>query len=93
MIQPLFDNVLLEKQPSEKKVGSIVLTTEKKQGNVATVLAVGEGKLNDKGERIPTYLVKGDKVIYRDYAGTEYEEDGHKYLIIKEEDVLAIIKE
>ncbi|MBQ2069366.1 MAG: co-chaperone GroES, partial [Bacilli bacterium] len=43
MIKPLHDHVLLEKLPNEKKVGSIVLTTEKKVGNVATVVAVGEG--------------------------------------------------
>ena len=92
MIKPIHDNVLLEKLPSEKKVGSIVLTTEKKVGNVATILAVGEGKTLDNGTFVPMKLKEGMKVIYREYAGTDYEEDGHKYLLLKEEDVLAIIE-
>ena len=92
MINPLFDNVLLEKKPSEKKVGSIVLTSEKKEGNVATVIAVGEGKKDENGNLIPMILKEGDRVIYREYSGTEYESEGHKYLLLKEEDVLAVIE-
>ena len=92
MIKPLHDNVLLEKLPNEKKVGSIVLTSEKKQGNIATVIAIGEGKVDkDTGKLIPIALSVGSKVIYREYSGTDYEEDGHKYLLIKEEDILAIV--
>ena len=92
MIKPLHDNVLLEKLPNEKKVGSIVLTSEKKQGNIATVIAIGEGKADkDTGKLIPIALSVGSKVIYREYSGTDYEEDGHKYLLIKEEDILAIV--
>ena len=93
MIQPLFDNVLLEKKPSEKKVGSIVLTTEKKEGNVAEVLAVGEGRLDENGKLIPMKVKAGQRVIYRAYSGTDYEAEGHKYILIKEEDILAIIEE
>ena len=48
MIKPRHDNVVLEKLPNEKKIGSIILTSEKKAGNVATVIAVGEGKLDEK---------------------------------------------
>lgn len=92
MIRPLHDYVLLEKLPSEKKVGSIVLTTEKKVGNVATVIAAGEGKKDEKGNLLPMSVKVGDKVIYREYAGTDYEEDGHKYLLLKDEDVLAVIE-
>ncbi len=93
-IKPLNDYLLLEKIPSEKKVGSIILTTEKKQGNVATIMAMGPGKLDENGKLIPIEGVKvGDKVIYREYSGTEYEDDGHKYLLIKVEDVLAIVND
>lgn len=91
MIKPLHDYLLLEKTPSEKKVGSIVLTSEKKEGNVATVVAVGPGRVED-GKLIPVSLKVGSRVIYRAYAGTEYEEEGHKYLLIKEEDILASIE-
>ena len=92
MIKPLYDNVLLEKIPSEKKVGSIILTKEEKTGNVATVLAVGPGRLDEAGKLVPMTLKEGQKVIYRDYSGTDYEDDGHKYILIKEEDILAIVE-
>ena len=92
MIKPLSDYVVLEKVPSEKKVGSIVLTSEKKQGNVATVIAVGPGKRNEKGEVLPISVKTGEKVIYREYSGTDYEEEGHKYLLLKNEDILAVLE-
>ena len=90
-IKPLNDYLLLEKLPSEKKVGSIVLTTEKKQGNIATVMAMGPGKTDENGKLVAMSGVKvGDKVIYREYAGTDYEDDGNKYLLLKLEDVFAV---
>ena len=92
MIKPLSDYVVLEKVPSEKKVGSIVLTSEKKQGNVATVIAVGPGKRNEKGELLPISVKTGEKVIYREYSGTDYEEEGHKCLLLKNEDILAVLE-
>ena len=92
MIKPLSDYVVLEKVPSEKKVGSIVLTSEKKQGNVATVIAVGPGKRNEKGELLPISVKTGEKVIYREYSGTDYEEEGQKYLLLKNEDILAVLE-
>lgn len=93
MIKPLHDHVLLEKLPNEKKVGSIVLTTEKKVGNVATVVAIGEGKLDDKGNLRKVSVKVGEKVIYREYAGTDYEDNGHKYLLLKDEDILAVVED
>ena len=94
LIKPLNDYLLLEKLPSEKKVGSIVLTTEKKQGNIATVMAMGPGKTDENGKLVAMSGVKvGDKVIYREYAGTDYEDDGHKYLLLKLEDVLAVVND
>jgi chaperonin GroES len=98
MIKPLNDYLLIEKVPSEKKVGSIVLTSEKKTGNVATVVALGPGKTVIEGPAAGN-LVKisgikvGDKVIYREYSGTDYEEGDHKYLLIKAEDILAIVED
>lgn len=93
-IKPLNDYLLLEKLPSEKKVGSIVLTTEKKQGNVATVIALGPGKYDEEGKLTPIKGIKeGDQVIYKEYSGTDYEADSHKYLLIKEEDVIAVVND
>lgn len=92
-ITPLNDYLLIEKVPSEKKIGSIVLTTEKKQGNIATVVAIGPGKAEDGKLLKVEGIAVGDRVIYREYAGTDYEDDGHKYLLIKAEDILAVVKE
>ena len=92
-ITPLNDYLLIEKVPSEKKIGSIVLTTEKKQGNIATVVAIGPGKVEDGKLLKVEGIAVGDRVIYREYAGTDYEDDGHKYLLIKAEDILAVVKE
>ncbi len=91
MIKPLNDNVLLEKLVSEKKVGSIYLTKEEKSANVATVIAVGPGLKDEKGNLVPVAVKVGEKAIYREYSGTEYEQDGHKYILIREEDILAVI--
>ena len=92
MIKPLSDYVVLENVPSEKKVGAIVLTSKKKQCNVATVIAVSPGKRNEKGELLPISVKTGEKVIYREYSGTDYEEEGHKYLLLKNEDILAVLE-
>lgn len=92
-ITPLNDYLLIEKVPSEKKIGSIVLTTEKKQGNIASVVAIGPGKVEDGKLLKVEGIAVNDRVIYREYAGTDYEDDGHKYLLIKAEDILAVVKE
>lgn len=92
MIKPLSDYVLLEKTPSEKKVGSIILTSEKKVGNVASVVAIGPGKKDEDGKMIPMSVKPGDKVVYREYAGTDIEDEGKKYILLKDEDILATIE-
>jgi len=91
MIKPLNDIVLLEKVPSEKKVGSIILTKEEKSANVATIVSVGPGHTDESGKFVPTTVKPGQRAIYREYSGTDYEEDGHKYVLLREEDILAII--
>lgn len=92
MIKPLNDYVLLEKVQAEKKVGAIILTTEKKIGNIADVVALGPGKYED-GKLIKIEGLKaGDRVIYRDYVGTEYEDGDKKYLLIRAEDILGVIE-
>ena len=93
MIKPLNDYVLLEKASGEKKVGSIILTSEKKTANLGTIVALGEGKKDDKGVNHPIEGLKaGDKVVYREYSGTDYEENDKKYLLIKAEDILAVVE-
>lgn len=92
MIKPLSDYVLLEKTPSEKKVGSIILTSEKKVGNVASVVVIGPGKKDEDGKLVPMSVKPGDRVVYREYAGTDIEDEGKKYILLKDEDILATIE-
>ena len=88
-IQPLADRVLISpKAAEEKTVGGIIIPdTAKEKPLEGTVVAVGEGKSDEK-----MILKKGDKVLYGKYAGTELEYDGEKYLIMRQSDVVAILK-
>jgi co-chaperonin GroES (HSP10) len=94
MIQPLSDYVLLEKLPSEKKVGSIILTQRKEDRQCRDCDRGGAWQDISEGASAGT-LVKikdikaGQKVIYREYSGTDYEEGDHKYLLIKVEDIMG----
>ncbi len=92
-IKPLGDRVLIK--PSEEKErtkGGIVLPdTAKERPQEGEIVAVGEGKKTDDGKVIALTLKVGDKVLYGKYSGTEITVDGEEYLIMREEDVLAII--
>ncbi|HBM70889.1 MAG TPA: hypothetical protein DD377_06075 [Firmicutes bacterium] len=68
------------------------MTSEKKTGNVATVVAISENPLDKEGKKISLNVKVGDKVIYKEYSGTDYEENDKKYLLIKNEDIIAIIE-
>lgn len=87
MIKPLKNYCLLKKEKvEEKKVGSIILSTSKKDdANVANIIEVGEEVKNSD-------LVKGAKVIFKEYSTTSYKENDEEYLLIKDEDILAVIK-
>lgn len=94
MIKPLHDYVLLEKVKEEEKTQSgIILTTKeaKEEPSHGVVIAVGSGKTED-GTTVPTGLTAGQKVIYKKYSGTEVKEDKKDYLLIKAEDILAVIE-
>ena len=88
-IQPLADRVLITPAPAEEKtVGGIIMPdTAKEKPLQGTVVAVGEGKKDE-----PMILKAGDTVLYGKYAGTEIEYDGEKYLVMRQSDVVAIIK-
>ena len=88
-IQQLADRVLLTPAPAEEKtVGGIIIPdTAKEKPLQGTVVAVGEGKKDE-----PMILKAGDTVLYGKYAGTEIEYDGEKYLVMRQSDVVAIIK-
>ena len=87
-IQPLADRVLVLPAPAEEKVGGIIIPdTAKEKPLNGTIVAVGEGKKDEK-----MILKEGDNVLYGKYAGTELEYEGKKYLMMRQSDVLAIVK-
>jgi len=93
-IQPLGDRILVEVlEAKEKTKGGIVLPdTAKEKPQEAKVVAVGKGKVSDEGKTIPLEVKAGDKILFGKYSGTEITVDDKEYLILKEEDVVAIIK-
>src|SRR5262245_3762520 len=90
-IRPLDDRVVVEPvEAEEKKAGGILLTdTGKQKPQRGRVLAVGPGKLTDKGERSALAVEKGDEVIYGRYSGSDIEVDGREIKILREGDILA----
>ncbi len=95
-LKPLSNNLILEAVEEEKTTKSgIVLpeTAEKEKPTMAKVVAVGEGKVNEKGERAPMSVKVGDTVLFKKYGPDEVELEGKKYLIAEEADILAIIQE
>lgn len=94
-IKPLSDRLLIEPMEEEKTTKSgIVLpdTAEKGKPIQGKVAAVGPGRLNDKGERIPMSVKVGDKVLFKKYGPDEMEIEGKKYLVGDENDILAILE-
>ncbi len=93
-IRPLHDRVIVKRiQEDEKSAGGIFIPdTAKEKPQQGKVVAVGPGKLSDQGERLEPDVAAGDKVLYGKYSGTEVTVDGEEYLILRESDILAIIK-
>ena len=92
-IQPLYNNILVEPLREEKKKGGIILpdTVEKERSEKGKVIAVGPGKWDKEGKRIPLDVKKGDVVLFTKYSPNEIKVDGKEYLVIKEDDMLAIL--
>ncbi len=90
--KPLADRVIVEQEAAETTTASGIVLPDAAQEKplLGTVLAVGQGRYNDKGELTPLQTNVGDVVIFSKYGGTEFKEDGKEYLIIKESDILAI---
>ena len=94
-LKPLNDRIFLEPLEEEKTTKSgIVLpdTAEKEKPIRGKVVAVGPGKLDEKGKRVPMSVKVGDKVLFKKYGPDELEVDGKKYLVGEEADILAIIE-
>lgn len=94
-IKPLSNHIFIEAIEEEKITKSgIVLpeTAEKEKPMKGKIIAVGLGKLNEKGERMPMSVKVGDLVLFKKYGPDEIEIEGKKYLVGEEEDILAIIE-
>lgn len=94
-IKPLADRVVVERIEEEevKKGGIILPDTAKEKPIRGKVIAVGPGRLDDKGNRVPMEVKKGDVVLFGKYAGQEIKIDNKEYLIMREDEILAIIVE
>ncbi|NQT20009.1 MAG: co-chaperone GroES [Planctomycetes bacterium] len=91
-VRPLADRVLVRRiEAEEKTAGGIVLPdTAKEKPKEGEIVAVGEGKLLDSGSRSELQVKVGDRVLFTSYAGTEVKIDGEEFLIMREEDILAV---
>lgn len=93
-VKPIGDKILIKRlQAEEKTKGGIVLPeTAKEKPKEGRIIALGEGRLLDNGKRAAFTVKENDRVIFSSYAGTEVKLDGEEYLILTEEEVLAIIR-
>ena len=90
-LQPLGDRVVVQPSQEEEvsKGGIILPDTAKEKPQRGMIIAVGPGRLDEEGKRIPMEVKKGDKVIYSKYAGSEIKQDDKEVLILRETDILA----
>jgi len=93
-IKPLADRVVIKalEESEQMKGGLYIPDTAKEKPSQGEVVAVGPGKFSDDGTRVEMEVKVGDKVLYGKYSGTEITLDGQEYLILRESDVLAIVK-
>ncbi len=92
--KPIGEKVLVKRlEAVEKTTGGIVLPeTAKEKPKEGKIIALGDGKLMDNGQRAKFQVKKGDRVVFSSYAGTEVEIEGEEYLLMTEDDILAVIE-
>ena len=92
-VRPLADRILVRRieEQETKRGGIIIPDTAKEKPQEGEVLAVGPGRLDDNGKRIPVDVKEGDRVLYSKYAGTEVKIDGEELLVVPSRDILAKI--
>ncbi len=93
-IRPLHDRILVKRVEEQETVrgGIIIPDTAKEKPQEGKVVAVGAGKVGDDGKRIPLDVKAGDKILFGKYSGSEVKIEDDEYLILREEDVLAILE-
>ena len=92
-IKPLEDRILVKSLEAEQTTASglVIPDTAKEKPQEGEVLAVGPGRIDDKGNRVPLDITVGDHVIYSKYGGTEVKVQGEDYLVLSARDVLAVV--
>ena len=93
-IRPLGDRLLVKREePSETVRGGIIIPdSAKEKPQEGKVVAVGKGRLDEEGKRVKMEVKKGDRILIGKYAGTEVKLDGEEHIIMREDDVLAILE-
>ena len=93
-LRPLNDRILVKRVEEEAKTkgGIIIPDTAKEKPAEGKVIAVGKGKVNDDGKRVPLEVKKDDRILFGKYGGQEIKVEGEEYLIMREDDVLCIIE-
>jgi chaperonin GroES len=93
-IRPLHDRILVERleEQETKKGGIIIPDTAKEKPQEGKVIAAGNGKVGEDGKKIPLDVKAGDRILFGKYSGSEVKIDEKEYLIMREEDVLAILE-
>jgi chaperonin GroES len=91
--KPLNDRVIVTRVEKDQKTagGIIIPDTAKEKPQEGKIVAVGPGKLDDKGERIPMEVKEGDRILFSKYAGTEIKINGVEHIFMKEEDILGVL--
>ncbi len=94
-VRPLHDRLIVKRLEEEEKTkgGIIIPDTAKEKPIEGKVIAVGKGKIKEDGTTIPMEVKKGDRILFAKYGGTEVKIDGEEHLMMKEDDVLAIIEQ
>ena len=93
-LKPLHDRVLVKRLDSEEKTkgGIIIPDSAKEKPLEGKVIAVGDGKMLEDGKTLALAVKKGDKILFGKYAGTEIKVDGEELIILREDDILAIVE-
>lgn len=93
-VKPLHDRVLVKRIEEEERTagGIIIPDTAKEKPSQGMIVAIGEGKKDENGKRIPMDVKEGDRIMFGKYAGTEVKIDGQEHLILREDDIQAIIQ-
>jgi chaperonin GroES len=93
-LKPLGDRVIVKPSEAEEqtKSGLFIPDTAKEKPQKGEVMAVGDGKYDEKGERVPVDVRVGDLVVYGKYGGTEFKIDGDEYMILRADEIYAIVE-